>query len=193
MTQHTSRLCKGCLTKKASDGVLHQTTWPPQWPDLKPIEMVWDELDRRVRESSQQVLSNTFLVTTWFHKSSLLFYNVESSKNKEKPLSRCVQTFDWHCIYLEGVLALRCSISNFLPVFIWVWKTSWEAVPCLRTCSGTLPTMCWMCQCVVQTCIIYEQNYCLTWICYEIPDCFSGSCAVPFFLHFLPHGPAPSN
>ena len=38
-------------------------------------------------------LKNTFVVTTWFHMcyfivlmSSLLFYNVENSKNKEKPL-----------------------------------------------------------------------------------------------------------
>ncbi|XP_070293540.1 ER membrane protein complex subunit 2 isoform X1 [Salvelinus sp. IW2-2015] len=50
MTQHTSRLCKGYLTKKESDGVLRQMTCPPQSFDLNPIEMFWDELDRRVKE-----------------------------------------------------------------------------------------------------------------------------------------------
>jgi hypothetical protein len=50
LTQHTSRLFKGYLTKKESDLVLHQMTWPPQSPGLNPIEMVWDELDCRVKE-----------------------------------------------------------------------------------------------------------------------------------------------
>ena len=53
MTQHTSRLCKGYLTKNESDGVLHQMTWPQQLPDLNPIEMVWDELEHRVKGKQQ--------------------------------------------------------------------------------------------------------------------------------------------
>ncbi|CAJ0925597.1 unnamed protein product [Ranitomeya imitator] len=40
MTPHTSRLCKGNLTKKESDGELRQMTWPPQSPDLSPNEVV---------------------------------------------------------------------------------------------------------------------------------------------------------
>ena len=54
--KHTSRLCKVVLTKE-SDGVLHQMTWPPQSLDLNPIEVVWDELDRRVKEKQLTMLS----------------------------------------------------------------------------------------------------------------------------------------
>jgi hypothetical protein len=32
---------------------LHQMTWPPQSPNLNPIELVWDELDCRVKEKQQ--------------------------------------------------------------------------------------------------------------------------------------------
>jgi hypothetical protein len=50
MTQHNSRMCKSYLTMKESDGVLHQMTWSPQSLDLNQIEMVWHELDHRVKE-----------------------------------------------------------------------------------------------------------------------------------------------
>ena len=52
MPQHTPRLYRGYFTKKESDGVLYQMTWPPQSPDCHPnhpIEMVWDELDHRLK------------------------------------------------------------------------------------------------------------------------------------------------
>jgi hypothetical protein len=32
-------------------------TWPPQSPNLNPIEIVWDELDCRAKEKQPQVLS----------------------------------------------------------------------------------------------------------------------------------------
>uniref|UniRef100_A0AAZ3PQX9 Uncharacterized protein n=1 Tax=Oncorhynchus tshawytscha TaxID=74940 RepID=A0AAZ3PQX9_ONCTS len=60
MTQHTSRLCTGYLTKKESDGVLHQMAWPPQSPDLNPNEMVWVELDLRVKEKQPTSAQDSF-------------------------------------------------------------------------------------------------------------------------------------
>ena len=47
--KYTYRLCKSYLTKE-SDGVLHQMSWLLQSPDLNSVELVWDELDRRVKE-----------------------------------------------------------------------------------------------------------------------------------------------
>ena len=67
MTQHTSRLCKGYLTKKESVGVLHQMTWPPQSPDRNPTEKVWDELD----SSDRKVANNcsAYMGTHWNWKN----------------------------------------------------------------------------------------------------------------------------
>ena len=66
--KHTYRLCKGYLTKKESDGVLHQMTWPPQSPDLNPIEMVWDELDHRVKEKQPTGLLGNHSRWSWLRE-----------------------------------------------------------------------------------------------------------------------------
>lgn len=65
--KHTSRLCKNYLQEKEREGVLINMVWPPQSPDINPIELLWDELDRNVRQhcpTSQKLLWEQ-LVNAW--------------------------------------------------------------------------------------------------------------------------------
>lgn len=67
--KHTSKLCKHYLEKKEEEGILETMAWPPQSPDINPIELLWDELDRQVRKqcpSNQNDLWNC-LNTAWDH------------------------------------------------------------------------------------------------------------------------------
>ena len=56
--KHTSRLCQNYLGIKEQDSRL-QSWNGQQSPDLNPIELVWDELDRRVK--AKQPTSATHL------------------------------------------------------------------------------------------------------------------------------------
>ena len=57
--KHKSKLCQNYLAKKEQAGKLENMEWPAQSPDLNPIELVWDEMDRRVK--AKQPTSATHL------------------------------------------------------------------------------------------------------------------------------------
>ena len=58
--KHTSHYFTDYLKQKQRDGMLQITEWPPQSSDLNPIELLWDELDRQVRD-----LKPTSLTSLW--------------------------------------------------------------------------------------------------------------------------------
>ena len=97
-------LCKGYLIKKESDGMLHQMNCPPQSPDLNPIEMVWDKLDRRVKEKQRTSAQHIWELLQ--DCKTFLVKLVERMPRVCKAVIKFVQTFDLYCIFLNYIILL---------------------------------------------------------------------------------------
>lgn len=85
--KHTAKLCKNYLETLERENALKIMHWPPQSPDLNPIEKLWDELDRKVREkcpTSQKDLWK-YLQETWKEIS------IETMRKLVERLPRLVQ------------------------------------------------------------------------------------------------------
>ena len=47
--KHTSQKCRQYAERKQAAGVLQSKTWPPQSLDFSQIELLWEDLDRKVK------------------------------------------------------------------------------------------------------------------------------------------------
>ena len=65
--KHKSHLCNDYLQKKAQAGTIQLMTWPPHSPDLSPIELLWDEVDRQVQSKKPTSLAelSSIVKDTW--------------------------------------------------------------------------------------------------------------------------------
>ena len=76
--KHTSNYCQNYLKNKQKQGTLKIMNWPPQSPDLNPIELLWDELDRQVRKkcpNSKETLFS-FLESTWKELNATILHKL---------------------------------------------------------------------------------------------------------------------
>ena len=71
--KHTCKLCQRYIKSKKEQHVLQLMSWLAQSADLKPIELVWDELDWKIRAKQPTNVTHLwcFLQESWVELSSV--------------------------------------------------------------------------------------------------------------------------
>ena len=82
--KHASGLCKNYLKLKERGKVCKIMNWPPQSPDLSPIEKLWDELDRKIREAGETSFINQQMLWERLQKA----WNEITAETMKKLLAR---------------------------------------------------------------------------------------------------------
>ena len=101
-TVFTRQGCVRAIWPRKRVMVLHLMTWPPQSPDLNPIEMVWDELDCKVKWKQPTSAQHMWELLQEFLKS----FPGEAGWEHAKSVQSCHQGKEW--------LLWRISTNTFL-------------------------------------------------------------------------------
>ena len=109
MTQEhtTSKLCQSYIKSKEEQHIFQLMPWPAQSADLNPIELVWNELDRKVR--AKQTITTThlwqLLQESWIELFSVYLQSLEERMVKicEAEIAAKGGHFDKSEVYVLGV------------------------------------------------------------------------------------------
>lgn len=88
-----SMLKTGCFTKRTADGVLHQRTSPLQSADLNLADMVWDDLDCRVKKNlvlKKKKIKQDLICLTYFRLIQFNITDFTQFNCKKRKMMLCV-------------------------------------------------------------------------------------------------------
>ena len=150
--KHTSKLCKHYhyLGKKQPAGILSVMEWLAQSPDLNPIELLWEQLDRMVRKKCPLSQSNLWevLQEAWGEISSDYLNKLTARMPKvcKAVIAAIGELFDeskvWRTKLLFQIKLIISNLVNVLTIFsihfathfhgkheiVWVTPNFWTVV-----------------------------------------------------------------
>lgn len=120
MTQNTSPICAKTTWGQKNTRVSLKT-WGGQSPDWTPIELVWDELDRRVKAKQPTVATNPWelLPRTWDELSEERLISIVERMPRVRSAVNICQS--WLLLWAKSLEYIL--IYKLIPWFLWCSKT----------------------------------------------------------------------